>query len=99
MVVLSALITYSFGYSLGTTEMNGIGTTSQALRAGVPQLIRPTEVDQYDNSDHAMRLGVAIELLPKNYQVDNIITCIDGAACSFARRRGVDQARGARRVL
>jgi rhamnosyltransferase subunit B len=32
--------------------------------------------DQYDNSDREMRLGVALELLPKNYQVDNIIACI-----------------------
>jgi hypothetical protein len=38
--------------------------------------MRPMGFDQYDNSDRAMRLGVALELLPKNYQVDNIIACI-----------------------
>lgn len=45
----------------------GIGSTSQALRAGVPQLIRPVAYDQFDNSAHAVRLGVAHEILPKRY--------------------------------
>jgi hypothetical protein len=65
----------------------------------IPQLIRPMGVDQYDNSDRAMRLGAALELLPKNYQVDNIIGCIDRLIddrnirirCSeLARRTGYD---------
>jgi rhamnosyltransferase subunit B len=45
----------------------GIGSTSQALRAGVPQLIRPVEYDQFDNSSRTVRLGVAQEVLPKQY--------------------------------
>lgn len=45
----------------------GIGSTSQALRAGVPQLIRPVAYDQFDNSARAVQLGVACELLPKQY--------------------------------
>ena len=45
----------------------GIGSTSQALRAGVPQLIRPVAYDQFDNSARAVQLGVARELLPKHY--------------------------------
>jgi UDP:flavonoid glycosyltransferase YjiC (YdhE family) len=45
----------------------GIGSTSQALRAGVPQLIRPVAYDQFDNSIRTVRLGVARELLPKRY--------------------------------
>jgi len=45
----------------------GIGSTSQALRAGVPQLIRPVAYDQFDNSRRAVHLGVAQELLPKRY--------------------------------
>ncbi len=46
----------------------GIGTTSQALRAGVPQLIRPMAYDQLDNSRRAQRLGVARELRPGRYE-------------------------------
>jgi rhamnosyltransferase subunit B len=45
----------------------GIGSTSEALRAGVPQLIRPTAYDQFDNSALAVKLGVARELLGKQY--------------------------------
>jgi rhamnosyltransferase subunit B len=45
----------------------GIGSTSQSLRAGVPQLIRPVAYDQFDNSARAVRLGVARELLAKQY--------------------------------
>ena len=46
----------------------GIGTTSQALRAGVPQLIRPLMGDQFDNAQRARRLGVAAELRPWRYR-------------------------------
>lgn len=45
----------------------GIGSTSQAFRAGVPQVIRPVAYDQFDNSARAVRLGVAQEILPKQY--------------------------------
>jgi UDP:flavonoid glycosyltransferase YjiC (YdhE family) len=45
----------------------GIGSTSQALRAGVPQLIRPVAFDQFDNSARVVKLGVARELLVKQY--------------------------------
>lgn len=46
----------------------GIGSTAQALRAGVPQLIRPMAFDQFDNSIRAQRLGVAAEILPGRYR-------------------------------
>lgn len=46
----------------------GIGTTRQALRAGVPQLVRPMGFDQFDNARHVMTLGVARQLLPRHYQ-------------------------------
>lgn len=45
----------------------GIGTTSQALRAGVPQLVRPMAYDQFDNAHHVQRLGVGARLLPAAY--------------------------------
>ncbi|MDR2991659.1 MAG: glycosyltransferase [Burkholderiaceae bacterium] len=50
----------------------GIGSTSQALRAGVPQLIRPVAYDQFDNSSRAVQLGVARELLPEQYSVRSV---------------------------
>jgi rhamnosyltransferase subunit B len=40
------------------THHGGIGTTSQALAAGVPQLIVPFAFDQFDNGVRLKRLGV-----------------------------------------
>lgn len=44
----------------------GIGTTAQALRAGVPQLIVPFAHDQYDNAARVVRLGVGEALHGRN---------------------------------
>ncbi len=45
----------------------GIGTTSQALRAGVPQLIMPLSHDQPDNARRLNRLGVGLTLYPNRF--------------------------------
>ena len=37
----------------------GIGTSAQALRAGLPQLVRPQAYDQFDNARRLIDLGVA----------------------------------------
>lgn len=37
----------------------GIGSLSQGLAAGIPQLLMPQGFDQFDNRDRAVRLGVA----------------------------------------
>lgn len=54
----------------------GIGSTSQALRAGVPQLIRPVAYDQFDNAIRAVRLGVAKELLPNKYKGRAVVNAL-----------------------
>jgi UDP:flavonoid glycosyltransferase YjiC (YdhE family) len=46
----------------------GIGTVSQALRAGVPQLIHPLAFDQHDNAARLRRLGVGDRLDPSRYR-------------------------------
>jgi len=58
----------------------GIGTTSQALRAGVPQLIRPVAYDQFDNAARAVKLGVATELLPNRYTADRLARALTSIA-------------------
>ena len=35
----------------------GIGTTSQAIAAGVPQIVRPNAFDQFDNATRVQQLG------------------------------------------
>lgn len=50
----------------------GIGTLSQGLRAGIPQLIMPMMVDQPDNGGHLRRLGVGDWLAPKSFDGPNV---------------------------
>ena len=50
----------------------GVGTTSQALRAGVPTLIVPFAFDQMDNADHARRLGTSRTLHRKTYKASRV---------------------------
>lgn len=45
----------------------GIGTTAQALRAGVPQLVMPMSHDQFDNAALCRRLGVADALSVRRF--------------------------------
>jgi UDP:flavonoid glycosyltransferase YjiC (YdhE family) len=46
----------------------GIGTSAQALAAGIPQLVRPLAYDQFDNAHRLSRLGVARTLSPARYR-------------------------------
>ncbi|MEA2709850.1 MAG: rhamnosyltransferase subunit [Phycisphaerales bacterium] len=45
----------------------GIGSTAQALAAGVPQLMTPFTHDQPDNSARVVRLGCGVILKPSKY--------------------------------
>lgn len=64
----------------------GIGSTSQALRAGVPQLIRPAAYDQFDNASRTVRLGVAKEILPKHYRGRVVATALKEVASDASIR-------------
>lgn len=55
----------------------GIGSTAQALRAGVPQLVRPVAYDQFDNAARAAALGVAAECTPKRYDAASVVAALD----------------------
>jgi len=48
-----------FAHACVVVHQAGIGTLSQALRAGQPQLITPVWFDQPDNAARAVKLGVA----------------------------------------
>ena len=54
----------------------GIGTLSQAIRAGVPQLIRPLSFDQPDNAQRIKKLGLGDYILPKKFKVKRVIKII-----------------------
>lgn len=55
----------------------GIGTTSQALLAGVPQLLRPMGFDQFDNARHVITLGAGRQLLPRQYTPARVAQALD----------------------
>jgi len=55
----------------------GIGTTAQALRAGLPQIVTPYCYDQYDNADHLMRLGVALTVTRSRHSAERIAGSLD----------------------
>lgn len=46
-----------FKRAAAVVHQGGVGTTAQALRAGVPQLVIPFAHDQYDNANRVRRLG------------------------------------------
>jgi len=56
----------------GIVHHGGIGTTSQALAAGVPQIIRPFSHDQPDNAARVRRLGVGECLWPDQFTAENL---------------------------
>jgi UDP:flavonoid glycosyltransferase YjiC (YdhE family) len=51
----------------------GIGTLSQALAAGVPQLVVPLFLDHPDNCRRLARLGVSATIRPRHYRVDLVV--------------------------
>lgn len=57
-----------FPRSAAVVHHGGIGTSSQALAAGVPQLIMPMAHDQFDNAARLERLGVASSLSPRKFR-------------------------------
>jgi UDP:flavonoid glycosyltransferase YjiC (YdhE family) len=65
----------------------GIGTTSQALAAGVPQIIRPFSHDQPDNAARVCRLGVGECLWPRQFTVENLATALADLPANAERRR------------
>jgi len=54
----------------------GIGTLSQALAAGIPQLVMPMAHDQPDNAHRLVRLGVARRLYPKKFTPQNVAAAL-----------------------
>ncbi|OWK40411.1 glycosyltransferase [Fimbriiglobus ruber] len=52
----------------------GIGTSAQAMQAGIRQLIVPFAFDQPDNADRLARLGVARVVYPRAFNTTNVAT-------------------------
>jgi rhamnosyltransferase subunit B len=55
----------------------GIGTTAQAISAGIPQLVVPFAHDQPDNAVRVQGLGVGDYLLPRAYTTKRVVQKLD----------------------
>lgn len=55
----------------------GVGSTAQALAAGVPQLMMPMGFDQPDNALRAERLGVARWLAPRKFSGPRVARALE----------------------
>lgn len=58
---------FAFPKCSAIVHHGGVGTLAQALRAQVPQLIRPLSFDQPDNADRVKLLGIGSYILPKKF--------------------------------
>ncbi len=56
----------------------GIGTTSQALAAATPQVIRPMAFDQFDNATRAEQLGCGVWLRREDDLKSALSACLTG---------------------
>ena len=57
----------------------GVGTTAQCFEAGLPQIIRPSLGDQFDNSARVQKLGCGIEIPIKEFNAINLTKSIKTA--------------------
>lgn len=58
---------YALPKSLAIIHHGGMGTTAQAIKAGIPQLIRPIKYDQPDNADRIYKLGLGTYVMPERF--------------------------------
>jgi len=65
-------------HAAGLVHPGGIGAMSQALAAGIAQIVLPIAHDQFDNAERLVRMGCGIRLaLPLNKQdLDDAITTL-----------------------
>jgi len=61
-----------FPRSACVVHQGGVGTTAQAMRAGVPQLIMPYGFDQPDNAARMVRLGVGLSTGRNSYRASAV---------------------------
>lgn len=54
-------------HSAAFVHHGGIGSTSQGLQAGIPQILMPLAHDQFDNAAHVARLGVGSSIVARRF--------------------------------
>jgi rhamnosyltransferase subunit B len=59
-----------FPRAAAVVHQGGVGTTGQAMRAGIPMLVMPYAVDQPDNGARASRLGIGRVVARTEYSAE-----------------------------
>ena len=59
-------------HALALVHHGGIGTTAQAIAAGIPQVIRPMAHDQPDTAARVEKLGIGASLSTKNFNAASL---------------------------
>ena len=62
----------------------GIGTTAQAIAAGIPQVIRPMAHDQPDTAARVEKLGIGVSLNTKKFNAASLAEKLDALVTSPA---------------
>lgn len=63
---------YALPKSLAIIHHGGMGTTAQAIKAGIPQLIRPIKYDQPDNAERIYKLGLGTYVMPEHFKAKQV---------------------------
>ncbi len=59
-------------HALALVHHGGIGTTAQAIAAGIPQVIRPMAHDQPDTAARVEKMGIGVSLSPKKFNATSL---------------------------
>jgi rhamnosyltransferase subunit B len=81
-----------FPQSACVVHQGGVGTTAQALRAGVPQLVMPYAFDQPDNASRMVRIGVGRSVSRQRYRADRVAEQLQALGLSSFRECARDVA-------
>ena len=68
----------------GIVHHGGIGTTSQSLAAGIPQIIRPMAFDQFDNATRVEKLGCGMWLKRDSRLISSLDRALHDSTMSTA---------------
>ncbi|QEY17124.1 glycosyltransferase [Cellvibrio sp. KY-GH-1] len=67
---------HALSKALAIVHHGGMGTTAQAIKAGIPQLIRPIKYDQPDNADRIYKLGLGTYVMPEQFKAEVVAPMI-----------------------
>lgn len=66
-----------FPRAAAVVHQGGVGTTGQALRSGVPQIVIPHSHDQFDNANRVARIGCGLVADRHKYSESTVAALLD----------------------